>query len=245
MVEDGLFRHFPCDRIFALHNWPALPLGSCVARDGPMMAALAVFEAEIRGRGCHGAMPHEGIDPVVAACQAVTALQSIISRNVNPERAAVVSTTQIHAGDSWNAICDSCLIRGTTRWFDDEVGDLLERRVGELVKSIAAGFGCESQLKYVRRFPATINDAAAASLVRLVATAAPANLKLLNAAPSTASEDFAFMLQSVRGAYFWLGSGKSGVTHGLHSPHYDFNDELLPIGIALWVSIAQKALSCA
>jgi amidohydrolase len=243
MVEDGLFVRFPCDEVFALHNWPALPFGTCVARDGPMMAALAVFEIEVRGRGCHGAMPHEGIDPVVAACQIVTALQSIVSRNVDPLQAAVISTTQIHAGDSWNAICDGCVIRGTARWFDDRVGDLIERRIGELSKSIAEGFGCEARFKYMRRYPATINDAAAASLVRSVAAAAPNSLKLLDVPPSTASEDFAFMLQAVRGAYFWLGSGKPGVVHGLHSPQYDFNDDLLPTGVTLWVNIVRNALS--
>ncbi len=243
MVEDGLFRRFPCDAVFALHNWPALPLGTCVARDGPMMAALAMFEAEIRGSGCHGAMPHEGIDPVVAACQTVVALQSIVSRNVDPLQAAVISATQIHAGDSWNAICDRCVIRGTTRWFDDHVGDLLERRIEELSKSIAEGFGCEAQLKYMRRCPATVNDATAASLVRSVASVTPCNLKLLDVAPSTASEDFAFMLQAVRGAYFWLGSGRPGVAYGLHSPQYDFNDDLLPTGVALWVSIVRNVLS--
>jgi hippurate hydrolase len=243
MVEDGLFQRFPCDEIFALHNWPTLPLGTFVARSGPMMAALALFEIEVSGRGCHGAMPHEGVDPIVAATHMTTAFQSIVSRNVDPLQAAVISTTQIHAGDSWNAICDRCVIRGTTRWLDDRVGDLLEQRLSELSKSIAQGFGCEARVMYTRRYPATVNDAASASFVRSVAAAAPTSLSLLDVPPSMASEDFAFMLQAVRGAYFWLGSGKPGVTHGLHSSQYDFNDDLLPTGVALWASVVRNALN--
>jgi amidohydrolase len=245
MVEEGLFLRFPCDAVYALHNWPTLPLGTCVVRDGPMMAALAVFEIVIRGRGCHGAMPHEGVDPVVGACHIVTALQSVISRNVGPSETAVISVTQVHAGDSWNVICDSCVIRGTTRWFNDHIGDLIERRIGELSRAIAEGFGCEARFEYMRRFPATINDAGAANLIREAATMAPNGLKLLDVPPSTASEDFAFMLQAVRGAYIWLGSGKSDVTHGLHSSRYDFNDDLLPTGVTLWVSLVREALRTA
>lgn len=117
MMEEGLFRVFPCDAVYALHNWPALPLGTCVALDGPMMAALGSFEIVVSGRGCHGAMPHEGVDSILAACQLVSALQSVVSRNVDPLQASVVSATQIHGGDTWNVVPDNCIIRGTTRWF--------------------------------------------------------------------------------------------------------------------------------
>ena len=244
MIEEGLFRLFPCDAVYALHNWPALPLGSCAVRDGPMLAASAVFELVISGRGCHGAMPHEGTDSILAGCQLVSALQSIASRSIDPLDAAVVSVTQVHAGNAWSVIPESTVIRGTTRWFDSRVGDTIERRLIELSNSIVAGFGCEAQVRYNRCYPATINDPSAASLVRTVAGAL-SSLKLVDHAPSMGSEDFSEMLQAVPGCYLWLGTGRSGNDHGLHSSHYDFNDESLPLGVALWVTLVQKSLGSA
>lgn len=241
MIDDGLFRLFPCDAIYALHNWPALPLGVCVARDGAMMAANARFEIMIIGRSCHGAMPHEGIDPLSAAGQLVSALQSIVSRNVDPLQAAVVSITQFNAGDTWNVIPDTCTLLGTTRWFDDRVGNLLERRISELANAIAGGFGCQAEVRYERRFPATVNDFAAAAFVRGVVSDSAAALSIGDAEPSMGAEDFAVMLQRIPGCYFWLGTGGAN-GYGLHSSHYDFNDELLPHGIALWVSLVRASL---
>lgn len=243
MVEDGLFRLFPCDSVYALHNWPALPLGVCVARDGAMMAALAVFEITITGRGGHGAMPHRSTDPIIAACQLVTALQSIVSRNLDPQDAAVVSATQITAGDTYNVIPDRCVIRGTTRWFDGKVGDVLERRVGELAIAMGAAFGCEVSVRYERRFHATINHPAAAAFVRSVVGNTAVDFKLQDALPSMASEDFGFMLKEVPGCYFWLGSARSGNDYDLHSPRYDFNDDLIPLGAALWIALVRSSLS--
>jgi amidohydrolase len=242
MIEDGLFRLFPCDSIDALHNWPMLPLGTCVARDGPMMAAIAMFEIEIAGRGCHGAMPHEGSDCVLAAAHLITALQSIVSRNVDSSKAAVVSATQLSAGEAWNVIPDRCVIRGTTRWFDEASGNILRTRLRDLAQSIATGFGCQARIKYEDLFPATINDPAVASVVREVARDPSVNLNVMDAAPSTAAEDFSVMLQSAPGCYLWLGGGKNGDGYGLHSPHYDFNDDLLPYGVALWVALVRKCL---
>lgn len=242
MINDGLFRLFPCDAVYALHNWPALPLGTCVARDGAMMAAFAAFEIVVSGRGCHGAMPHEGSDAVLAACQLVCALQSIVSRNIDPLRAAVVSATQIRAGETFNVIPDSCTIQGTTRWFDSRVGDSLEQRLTDISKAIARAFGCEAEVRYDRRFAATINDPAAASLVRSAARSVP-GLRVIDADPSMGSEDFADMLQAVPGCYLWLGGGKPGGSFGLHSPRYDFNDEMVPLGVSLWTSLVREALS--
>ncbi len=243
MVEEGLFKTFPCDAVYALHNWPQLPLGSCVAADGAMMAALAIFELEIVGRGGHGAMPHLGSDSLLAGCELVSALQSIVSRNVDPQGCAVVSATQIHAGETWNVIPDRCVIRGTTRWFDAAVGDLLERRVAELTKSIATAFGCDASVRYERRFPATINDPATARFVRQVASSSPCNLTVAAPGPSMTSEDFAFMLQAAPGCYLWLGAGKNDNGHGLHSSRYDFNDDLIPLGASLWTSLVRTSLA--
>lgn len=243
MIEEGLFRLFPCDSVYALHNWPALPLGTCAARDGFTMAANAVFEVVITGRGCHGAMPHEGTDCVLAGCQLVCALQSISGRNIDPLEASVVSATQIHAGDTNNVIPDSCVIRGTTRWFESGVGEVIQRRITELSRAIAAAFGCEAQIRYERLYPATFNNPAAADLVRNVVRTHPLNLTMVDALPSMGSEDFAFMLQTVPGCYIWLGAGRSGENPGLHSSRYDFNDESLPLGAALWVSLVRKSLT--
>lgn len=244
MVEDGLFRLFPCDAVYALHNQPALPFGSCVARDGIMLAASAMFEIVISGRGCHGGKPHEGVDSLLAGCQLVSCLQSITSRNINPLEAAVVSVTQFRAGDSFNVVPDKCVIRGTTRWFDAAVGDILERRMRELSESIATGFGCRADVQYDRRFPPTINDPAAANFVRLVARSVP-NLNVIDHPPSTGSEDFSELLRVVPGCYLWLGGGKSDKDPGLHSPRYDFNDGLLPLGAGLWISLVRNSLSAA
>lgn len=243
MVEEGLFRLFPCESIYALHNWPALPLGSCVARDGAMMAALATFEVTITGQGCHGAMPDEGVDCIVAAGQLVTALQSIVSRNVSAARSAVVSVTQMRAGDTWNVIPDECVLRGTARWFDDDVGQLLERRLTQLAEGIAGGFGCRASVEYQRRFPATINNPEVAASIRSLVRSAPLGFEIRDAQPSMSSEDFAFMLQAAPGCYLWLGSGRGSGEHGLHSSRYDFNDELLPRAAALWTSLVRQALT--
>jgi hippurate hydrolase len=241
MVEEGLFESFPCDSVYALHNWPALPVGTCVARDGPMMAAFGTFEIAIRGRGAHAAMPHAGADAILAAAQLVSGLQAIVSRNIDPLQSAVVSVTQIRGGDTWNVLPDECLIRGTTRWYEDTVGERIEERVAQLAHSVAAGFGCTARLKYERRYPATINDPAAAQLVREVARAI--RLHVADAPPTMGGEDFAFMLQAVPGCYLWLGAARAGENPGLHSARYDFNDEALPAGVELWVSLVRRCLA--
>ena len=243
MVEEGLFRLFPCDTVYALHNWPALPLGTCVAREGAMLAAFATFEIVVSGRGCHGALPHEGTDCVLAACQLVSALHTIVSRNIDPRQAAVLSITQINAGDTWNTIPNSVTIRGTTRWFDGQVGDTLERRLTELANAIAGAFGCHARVHYERRSPATINDSDAAAVIRAVVANPGLNLTMVDIEPSTGSEDFAFMLQEVPGCYLLLGAGRSGDNPALHSSHYDFNDEVLPLGAGLWVQLVRQTLT--
>lgn len=242
MIEEGLFRLFPCDAVYALHNWPALPLGSCVARDGYMMAAVAIFEITISGQGCHAAMPQQGTDCILAGSQLVMALQSIISRDVDPLEAGVLSVTQVHSGEAYNVLPDRCLIRGTTRWFGENVGERLERRIRELAQAIARGFGCVATVHYQRRFPATVNDPAAANVVRSLASGS-SRLTVVDAQPSMGAEDFAFMLKAVPGCYVWLGSAGAQASAGLHSPQYDFNDELMPIGIELWVNLVREALS--
>lgn len=244
MVEDGLFRDIAMDDIYALHNWPALDLGRCVARDDRMMAAFGTFEIKVRGRGAHGAMPHEGADPIVAAAQIVSGLQSIASRNVSPLQAAVVSATQIHGGDAWNVIPEDVVIRGTTRWFEEEVGAKIEARLRALATTVAAGFDCAAEVDYLFRYPATINDPRCAAIVRRTAEAMP-GMEVADAMPSMAAEDFAFMLREKPGCYFWLGARRPGNNPGLHSAYFDFNDDLLPLGARMWVSLVEGQLKAA
>lgn len=241
MVEDGLFRDFPMDAVFGMHNWPALPVGTLVARDAEMMAAFGTFEVRVIGCGAHGAMPHEGADPVLAASQIVSGLNTIASRNISPLQAAVVSVTQIHGGDAWNVIPERVVIRGTTRWFNDDVGDLLQARLEQVARSLAEGLGCRAEIDYQRRYPATINNAASAAMIR--SQAATAGLKATDASPSMAAEDFAFMLKERPGCYFWLGAARTtGVNPGLHSPRFNFNDTIIPSAVDVWRSTAVNFL---
>src|SRR5262245_15202884 len=166
MIDEGLFDAFPSEHVYALHNWPALPIGTCAVSDGAMMAANAVFEIEVIGRGCHGAMPHQGADPVVAAAHILTALQTISSRNVDPLQSCIVSATQINAGETHNVIPETCRIRGTARWFASDVGDRVESRLGAIARSIAAAMDCSADVQFERRYPATINNADVARAVR-------------------------------------------------------------------------------
>ncbi len=240
MIEDGLFEKLPVDSVYGLHNWPALEPGEFVAGEGPIMAAFSIFDIEVRGKGAHGAMPHEGIDPIVAGCAVVSALQSIVSRNVSPLDTAVLSVTQIHSGDAYNVIPERTKISGTGRWFSREAGDKLEMRLKTIATDIATAYGCEAVIRYERRYPATINEATSAGVARDVA--GRLGLRIREAAPSMASEDFAFMLEAVPGAYGWIGSGRGSVNPGLHSPHFDFNDAIIPAGVAYWTTLIETVL---
>ncbi|RWR34584.1 amidohydrolase [Sinirhodobacter populi] len=241
MVKEGLFARFPVDAVYGAHNWPGAKPGQIIARDDAMMAAFGTFEITVTGKGAHGAMPHEGEDTLLATAQIVTALQSICARNVSPLQSAVVSVTQIHGGEAWNVLPDRAVIRGTTRWFAPEVGDRIEQRMKRIASSVAEGFGCTAGVDYQRRYPATINTARNAAIVREVA--AGAGLAVLDADPSMAAEDFAFMLGEVPGCYFWIGAGREGDNPGLHSARFDFNDAILGPGADLWVRLALAELA--
>lgn len=245
MVNQGLFDTFPVDAIYGMHNWPALDVGTCVAHNDAMMAAFGTFEITVQGKGAHGAMPHESADPVIAASQIVSALQTITSRNISPLDAAVVSVTQMHGGDAWNIIPEVMIIRGTTRWFKPEVGQIIAQRIKAISTSVAAGFGCEANLLYQERYPSTINTPEHAAIIRKVAQSPELNLKVLDVDPSMAGEDFAFMLEKIPGCYFWLGSKREGNNPGLHSPYFDFNDAILATGAKFWVELVKSELKLA
>lgn len=243
MVEDGLFRDFPASSVYGMHNWPGLPAGQFAVHNGPVMAAFDTFEVIIEGQGSHGAMPHQGIDPIAVSTQIYQAWLLIVSRSVSPTDAAVISVTQIHAGDTWNVVPGTVTMRGTVRTLRPQTRDMIEARMGERAELIARAFGATVKFHYLRRYPATINTAAEAELAKLVAGSSGERPVLTDLAPSMAAEDFSFMLQERPGAYIWIGNGPAEGGHNLHNPNYDFNDEVLPVGVEYWVRLAHRALA--
>jgi hippurate hydrolase len=243
MVDEGLFEKFPVDAVYGLHNWPGAPVGSFAVRPGPMMAAFDIFEAKVKGKGSHAAMPHQGVDAVVSAAKLVSAWQTIASRNTNPFEAVVFSVTQIHGGDTWNVIPEEVVLRGTTRSFKPEVQDGIEPAMRRIATGICQAMGAEFEMRYERRYPATVNSA---TETEIAAAAAGDVVGLENVnrdpTPTMGSEDFAFMLLAKPGCYIWMGNGSDTGDRRLHSPHYDFNDEALPVGASYWARLVETVL---
>ena len=244
MVEEGLFEQFPCDAVYGMHNAPGIEVGRFAVREGPFLTAFDIFEITVTGVGTHAAMPDRGIDPMIPAAQIVTALQTIPSRRVSPLSSAVVSVTQIHGGDTWNVIPDQVVLRGTCRWFDMTVRDLLEPAMRQIADGIAAAHRCSASLRYERRYPATVNAPAETAFAAGVAEAlvGPEHVDR-NFEPDMGSEDFAFMLEQKPGCYILIGNGPEEGGCLLHNPHYDFNDAVLPLGASYWARLAEAALA--
>ncbi len=243
MVEQGLFDKFPCEAVYGMHNWPGMPVGQFGWRAGPTMASFDIFEIELAGRGAHAALPHTGIDPIVAAAALLQALQTITSRNVDPIEPAVVSVTQVHAGDTWNVIPDSAVVRGTTRAFRPEVQDMLERRLREICAGIAAAHGVRVNVRYERRYPPLINAAPETAICAAVMQGMVGAENVVQVAPTMGAEDFAFMLQVKAGCYVFIGNGPGEGGCMLHNPHYDFNDQILPLGASYWANLVEHVLA--
>jgi hippurate hydrolase len=243
MVEQGLFEQFPCESVYGMHNWPGMPVGQFGVRAGPMMASFDIFEIELTGRGSHAAMPHAGIDPIVAASALVQALQTIASRNVDPVEPAVVTVTQIHAGDTWNVIPDAAVVRGTARAFRPEVQELIEQRLREICAGIAAAYGTQIKVRYERRYPPLVNAAPETEICTAVMRAMVGAESVLRVPPTMGAEDFAFMLQAKSGCYVFIGNGPGEGGCMLHNPHYDFNDQILPLGASYWAHLVEHILA--
>ena len=245
MVEDGLFERFPCDSIYALHNWPALPAGTIGINPGPMMAASDRWEVTIEGRGGHGAHPYQTIDPIIVAAQIITALQTIVSRNVHPLESAVISVGHIQAGSAKapSVIPGRALLVGTVRTFSDAVQQVVESRMRALIASVAQAFGATAELKYHRSYPATINSAKQANFVADVATELfGAEHVVRDLIPSMGSEDFSYMLKKRPGAYFRLGQGGAEQGRLLHNANFDFNDAVIPVGSAMFAALVERSM---
>ncbi|HWP11179.1 MAG TPA: M20 aminoacylase family protein [Ramlibacter sp.] len=244
MIEDGLFQRFPVEAIYAMHNWPAMKPGTVGINPGPMMAAADRVTIEITGRGGHGAHAYLAIDPVVVAAHIITAVQSIVSRNVRPIDGAVISLCAMHAGDpgAMSVIPDKATLVGTVRTFRPEVQALIERRLAELSSAVALGLGATAAVRYERIYPATINSPAEANFAADVAESlVGADHVVRDMEPSMGAEDFSFMLQSKPGAYMRIGQGGEGSCF-LHNGRYDFNDDILPLGSALHASIIEQSM---
>ena len=242
MIEAGLFETCPADQVFALHNWPDLPVGEIATRPGPIMAAADKFEIELIGRGGHAAMPHQTPDALLAAAQLVAQLNTIVSRCTPPQSPAVLSVTQVHGGHSHNVIPAEVRLMGTARSFDVAVQDVIEAALRRMCAGVAASFGLECEVRYTRYYPATVNDPEAAAQALRAAESCGATARLAPE-PAFTSEDFAFMLQAKRGAYLWLGQAGEGERIPLHHPRYDFNDAVIPTGVAWHVAIVEQQLS--
>lgn len=239
MVQDGLFDRAPCDAVYALHNWPDLPVGQVHAGPGPMMAAFARFDITVRGRGGHAAMPHKAAGVISATAAIASALHELPARRIDPLDPAVLTVTRIQAGSTWNVSPEVSTLSGTARWFAPETGEILQREFHRAVTAIAQSQDCTAEIDFQVCYPATINTAPEAALVGQAAVLA--GLSAVEGRPSMASEDFAFMLEQRPGAYAWLGARREGENPGLHSPRFDFNDALIPQGAALWLRLIDMA----
>ena len=241
MIEDGLFERFPVDRVYGLHNFPGFSEGSFSMREGAIMAAFDKFEITVEGRGTHAALPHAGIDPIVVAAQIVTGLQSVVSRRVDPISRAVLSVTQINAGNTWNVIPEVVTIRGCTRSFTPKVQTLLESTMKTMVEGTAEAYGASAELEYTRGYPPTVNTADGIEIAGAVASGLVGEERVdLDVKPTMGSEDFAFMLQECPGAYVLLGAGPGPM---VHHPRYDFNDRILTVGARYWARLAETELA--
>ncbi len=251
MVREGLFTQFPMDAVFGMHNWPGLPVGSFALSPGPVMASSNEFRILLRGKGAHAAMPNNGLDPVISACQLVQAFQTIITRNKKPIDAGVISVTMVHAGEASNVIPDSCELRGTVRTFTLEVLDLIEQRMREITQHLCAAFGLSHEFEFLRKYPPVINTAQEVQFARQVMAGLVGEQQVLTQEPTMGAEDFSFMLQEKPGAYCFIGNGEGSHRtpgHGegpcmLHNPSYDFNDALIPLGASYWVKLAETWLA--
>jgi amidohydrolase len=240
MIDDGLIDRFRIDEVYGMHNYPGFSVGTFAIRPGPLMAAADRIWIEVEGVGGHAARPHKSVDTILVASSIVTALQHIVSRNVDPLDNAVVSITLFQAGFTDNVIPQKALLRGTCRSLKPEVRDLLERRVREVAQGVAQLHGATANLRYQRDYPVVVNDAKATDFAVSVARDVVGADRVDPAAvPVMGGEDFAFMLQERPGAFIFMGNGD---TANLHHPGYDFNDKAIPFGTSYWVRLVESAM---
>ncbi len=241
MIADGLFRRFPMDRIFGWHNWPGLPAGTVAVHEAAVMAAGARFEITFEGHAGHAALPHLTRDPMLGAGHAIVALQSIVARGVDPLKAGVVSVTMAQAGEAQNQVPSRAIIRGTARWLETSVGELIETRMREVAHGIAAAFGLEARVEFRVGVPVTANHPRERDLAFAAAQAVTQARR--DVPPAMTGEDFSHFLHEVPGAFVWIGNGPAEGGRELHHPNYDFNDAVLPVASGFLAEAARRALA--
>jgi amidohydrolase len=241
MIEDGLLERFGIEEIYGMHNMPGLPVGEFAIRTGPLMAAADRIRITVEGLGGHAARPHECVDTVLVGCAIVQAIQSIVARNVDPLEAAVVSITKFDAGFTDNVIPQTATLIGTARSLKPEIRDLVERRLGAIVEQTAAAYGAKARLEYTRDYPVTKNHATETDFAVTVASEIAGEGRVNpNAPPVMGGEDFAFMLEKRPGAFIFTGNGDSA---NLHHPQYNFNDEVIPVGVSYWARLVETRMA--
>ena len=243
MIEEGLFDRFPVESVWAVHNWPRFPTGTIAVQSGPVMAASDYFEIIVRGKGAHGGLPHEGIDPVLIGAHIVVALQSLVSRNVDPMEAAVVSCTVFEGAKANNVIPDVARLGGNARTFTSPTRALVEAGIHRIARDIASAMGGAAEVKYERGYPQTVNTAAESAIAaRVAGEIVGASNVMRDAAPATTSEDFGYMLERLPGCYVLIGGGDPAHASPLHHPLYDFNDAILTTGTRYWIRLVETLL---
>ena len=243
MVEQGLFEHFPMQAVYGLHNWPGLPIGHMAVMSGPVMAGADRFEIVVTGRGGHAAMPHQATDTVLAGAALVQALQMLVGRNTDPQEPAVLSVTRFHAGHADNVLPEEARLGGTVRTFSAGQQRMMESGMRRICEGVATAHGVQARLTYERGYPPTINSEAETAICSEAAAQVLGQDRVRgDLRPSMGAEDFAFLLRERPGCYVWLGNGEGAGGCMLHSPHYDFNDEIIPLGIAYWLKLVEQAL---
>ncbi|WP_028624398.1 amidohydrolase, partial [Pseudomonas sp. Ant30-3] len=245
MIEDDLFDRFPCDAVYAYHNMPGLPVGQAVVQVGGLMASSERVTITLTGRGGHGAMPERAIDPVPALASIISALQTVVSRNLAADDAAVISVGVVQAGSAYNIIPETAKLMVSVRTAAPEIRDRVERRIREIVEGQAASFGVKADIDYQLLAPVLVNSKAETERVRAAAQKVLGSENVLDKMPVRlmGSEDFAWMLKARPGCYFILGNGSGEFTGcSVHNDHYDFNDEVTPLGAACWVELVEEYL---
>lgn len=240
MIDDGLMTRWPMDEVYGMHNYPGMPVGEFAICKGPIMAATDEFRITVTGKGGHAAKPHQTVDPVVVGSKIVSALQTIASRNANPLDSVVVSVTVFNAGSAFNVIPQDAVLRGTVRSLNADMRDMAEKRMGDIVTSIAAAFDATAKLEFRRGYPVTRNHDEQTDFAAEIAEGIAGDGKVNRSIePMMGGEDFSYMLEERPGAFIFAGNGD---TAGLHHPEYDFNDELIPVGCSYWVKLVETAL---
>jgi amidohydrolase len=241
MLDDGLMERFGIQQVYGMHNWPKLPVGAFAIRKGPFLAAADRFTIDIEGHGGHAAQPHLGVDPIAAGAQIVSALQTIVARNVDPLDSCVVSVTCFHAGDTDNVIPQTAQLRGTTRTLASKTRDFAEKRIAEIANGVGAALGVNVEVHYKRGYPPTVNHPEQTDFAASIARKISGDDQVAtNAPPEMGAEDFSYMLEARPGAFILIGNGDSA---RLHNPGYDFNDAALPYGMSYWAQLVETALA--